>query len=90
MRYIVTDEMTNERFLAAVDSGRGGVYFVEEIHAEVEQDAIDQWKATEDGKYNNGMIPSVKHEFVQGIPPRFLVSRPADPVPPQLRRRAFS
>ncbi len=91
LRYIVTDEMTNERFLAAVDSGRGGVYFIEEIQAEVEQEAIDQWKASEDGRYNNGIIPSVNHEFVQGIPASLLVSRPATPVdvPPQLRVRAF-
>jgi hypothetical protein len=91
LRYIITDEMNNERFLAAVDSGRGGVYFIEQIHAEVEQDAIDQWKASEDGKYNHGVIPSVRHEIVQGIPPSLLVSRPADPVavPPQLRVSPF-
>jgi hypothetical protein len=80
LRYIVTDELNNDRFLAAVDSGRGGVFFIEEIQAEVEQDAIDQWKATEDGKYNHGVIPSVRDEYVQGIPSSLLVSRPAVPV----------
>jgi hypothetical protein len=91
LRYIVTDEMNKARFLAAVDSGRGGVYFINQIHAEVEQDAIDQWKATEDGEYNHGVIPSVSYEVVQGIPPSLLVSRPAHPidVTPRLKVRPF-
>jgi hypothetical protein len=91
LRYIVTDEMNNQRILAAVDSGRGGVYFIEEIDAALEQDAIDRWKATEDGRYNNGVIPSIQYEIVQGIPASLLVSKPASPVnvPPQLKVRPF-
>jgi hypothetical protein len=91
LRYIITDQINNQRVLAAVDSGRGGIYFIEQVDPELEQDAIDRWKASEDGKHNNGVVPSVSYEFVQGIPPSLLISRPAErvAVPPQLRVSPF-
>lgn len=91
LRYIITDEINNQRFLAAVDSGRGGTYFIEEVDPELQKDAIEVWKASEDGKYNNGVVPSVSYQFVQGIPAHLLVSRPAERVgvPPQLKVSPF-
>jgi hypothetical protein len=91
LRYIVTDEMNDQRFLAAVDSGRGGTYFIEKVDLELEQDAMAEWKASEDGKYNNGVVASVSYQFVQGIPASLLVSRPAERVgvPPQLKVSPF-
>jgi hypothetical protein len=83
LRFIVTDEPNNVFFLAAVDAGRGGTFFIEEVHSEVRQDAIDRWMESEEGKQLHE-IPRIRVDLVQNVPERFKVSTRTE-VPPQLK-----
>lgn len=68
LRYIDRDEAGTDSFLATVDVGRGGIYFDEVVADEVVEDAINRWKATEDGQRNGEVIPHVAVSRVADVP----------------------
>jgi hypothetical protein len=102
LRYIITDEMTNERFLAVVQvdqSDTGSLFkpkFKEEVKVEMQQDAIQRWKTTEwdlgstEHKYRgHSEPPSLRTDEIEGVPARLLVSRRQVQIniPPKLKLR---